>query len=230
MAAFRKRNPALARLGGGGDVTRFVCGYMACDPDLCRPILGGLPALLKVNVRTDASGQWLENSIRHLVEEARASRPGSEAMLSKLAEALFVDTVRRYVATLPPEETGWLAGARDPVVGKSLAILHGRVSHPWTIAELAQVVGLSRSGLVERFSRYLGEPPMAYLTRWRLHVAAKALLSTPRGVAQIAAEVGYESEAAFNRAFKREFGAPPARYRRDSAGTIAQPDILKEQA
>ena len=108
---------------------------------------------------------------------------------------------------------GWLAGARDPIVGRSLGLLHSRVAHPWTIAGLADEVGISRSALVERFTRYLSEPPMAYLTRWRLQMAARLLESTSRGVAEIAADVGYESEAAFNRAFKREFGQPPGRYR-----------------
>jgi transcriptional regulator GlxA family with amidase domain len=121
-----------------------------------------------------------------------------------------------YIAGLPEAETGWLAGARDPIVGKSLAILHSRVSHPWTIAELAKEVGLSRSALVERFTRFLSLPPMTYLTRWRLQLAARALTSTAHGTADIAADVGYESEAAFNRAFKREFGLPPARYRREA--------------
>jgi len=128
---------------------------------------------------------------------------------------LFVDTLRRYVTSLPEQQTGWLAGARDPIVGKSLGLLHSRIAHPWTIADLADEVGISRSALVERFTRYLSEPPMAYLTRWRLQIAARALESTSRGVAEIAADVGYESEAAFNRAFKREFGRPPGRYRSD---------------
>ena len=203
------------RAGGGGKSTRFVCGYMACDPLLSGPILDGLPSILKVNIRTDSSGHWLEQSILHLVDEAASDRAGSEAMLAKLSEALFVDTLRRFVTGLPEQESGWLAGARDPIVGKSLALLHSRVHHAWTIAELAQEVGLSRSALVERFSRYLSEPPMAYLTGWRLRLAARALETTPRGVAEIASDVGYESEAAFNRAFKRTFGLPPARYRRE---------------
>jgi AraC-like DNA-binding protein len=201
--------------GGGGDVSRFVCGYMTCDPYLCRPILNGLPPVFKVNIRTDRSGHWLENSILHLVEEAASGRVGSQAMLAKLSEALFVDTLRRYVVGLPEQQMGWLAGARDPVVGKSLGLLHSRVAHPWTIADLAEEVGISRSALVERFTRYLSEPPIAYLTRWRLQLAARSLESTSRGIAEIAADVGYESEAAFNRAFKREFGQPPGRYRRD---------------
>jgi transcriptional regulator GlxA family with amidase domain len=136
-------------------------------------------------------------------------------MLAKLSEALFVDTLRRYVAGLPEQEMGWLAGARDPIVGKSLGLMHSRVAHPWTIADLADEVGISRSALVERFTRYLCDPPMTYLTRWRLQLAARSLESTPRGLAEIAAEVGYESEAAFNRAFKREYGRPPGRYRVD---------------
>lgn len=214
-AKIQSRDLSPLYAGGGGETSRFVCGYMTCDPYLSRPILSGLPPVFKVNIRTDRSGQWLENSIMHLVEEASSGRIGSDAMLAKLSEALFVDTLRRYVARLPGQQRGWLAGARDPVVGKSLSLLHTRVAHPWTIADLADEVGISRSALVERFTRYLSEPPMAYLTRWRLQLAARSLESTSRGVAEIAAEIGYESEAAFNRAFKREFGQPPGRYRSD---------------
>ncbi len=207
----RDLNPLHA--GGGGEISRFVCGYMTCDPYLCKPILTGLPAVLKVNIRTDSSGNWLENSILHLVEEAASGRVGSECMLAKLSEALFIDTLRRYVSRLSEQQTGWLAGTRDPVVGKSLALLHSRVAHPWTIADLAEEVGVSRSTLVERFTRFLSEPPMAYLTRWRLELAARSLEKTSRGVAEIAGDIGYESEAAFNRAFKRHYGQPPGRYR-----------------
>jgi AraC-like DNA-binding protein len=217
----KERDLSPLRAGGGGAISRFVCGYMTCDPYLSRPILNGLPSVFKVNVRTDTSGQWLENSIMHLVDEAVSGRVGSEAMLAKLSEALFVDTLRRYVASLPAQQMGWLAGARDPIVGKSLGLLHGRIAHPWTIASLADEVGISRSALVERFTRYLAEPPITYLTRWRLQLAARSLEKTSRGVAEIAADVGYESEAAFNRAFKREFGKPPGQYRRghkDSSG------------
>lgn len=201
--------------GGGGETSHFVCGYMTCDPHISRPILSGLPPVFKVNIRTDRSGQWLESSILHLVEEAISGRVGSEAMLAKLSEVLFVDALRRYVAGLPEQQQGWLTGARDPIVGKSLGLMHRRIAHPWTIASLADEVGISRSALVERFTRYLSEPPMAYLTRWRLQLAARSLERTSRGVAEIAGDVGYESEAAFNRAFKREFGLPPGRYRSD---------------
>src|SRR5262245_21938306 len=216
--------------GGGGAITRFVCGYLTLDPLLCGPILESLPPILKVNVRTDHAGRWLEQSILHLLEEAASNRAGSDAMLAKLSEALFVDTVRRHVAGLPNHSTGWLAGARDPVVGKSLALLHKRPEHPWTIVELATTVGVSRSALVERFTRYLSSPPMTYLTGWRLRLAAQALTSSPKAVADIAAAVGYESEAAFNRAFKRAFGVPPAQYRRQTRSSATSPGSPQMQA
>ena len=202
--------------GGGGATTRFICGYLTLDPLLCGPILEILPQMLKVNVRTDREGHWLEQSILHLIEETASHRAGSDAMLAKLSEALFVDTVRRHVAGLPEQTTGWLAAARDPVVGRALAFLHRRPEHAWTLAELATTAGTSRSVLMERFTRYLSDSPIAYLTGWRLRLAAQALTSSAKGVADIAAGVGYESEAAFNRAFKRAFGLPPARYRREA--------------
>jgi AraC-like DNA-binding protein len=201
------------RMGGGGEVTRFICGYMACDPRLSQVFLSGLPTVFKVAIRNDASGRWLENSIRFSVTEADTSRAGQGAMLAKLSEVLFVETLRSYIASLPPEQTGWLAGARDSEVGKTLALMHRSPAHPWTIASLEKEAGLSRSVLAERFRHYLKEAPMAYLTRWRLQLGAQMLGSTNYSVSQIASEVGYESEAAFNRAFKREFEVPPARFR-----------------
>jgi transcriptional regulator GlxA family with amidase domain len=175
--------------------------------------------MFKVSIRNDASGRWLENSIRFSVNEADASRAGGEAVLAKLSEVLFVETLRAYIAHLPPEQTGWLAGARDSEVGMALALMHRNPAHPWTIASLAKEAGVSRSVLAERFRHYLNEPPMSYLTRWRLQVGAQMLASTGYSVAQIASEVGYESEAAFNRAFKREFTIPPARFRNRSRST-----------
>jgi len=203
----------VSRMGGGGEITKFICGYMTCEPQLSRIFLGGLPPMLKVHIRDDASGQWLENSIRYSVDNADALSPGGETVLAKLSEVLFIETLRRYIALLPREQTGWLAGVRDPEVGKALALLHRQPSHPWTIAALASEVGISRSVLAERFRRYLSETPMAYLTRWRLQLGAQMLMSTSSSVAEIAAEVGYESEPSFNRAFKRKFGLPPARFR-----------------
>jgi AraC-like DNA-binding protein len=209
-------------MGGGGELTKFVCGYLACDPHLCKAFLGGLPPVFKVNIGNDSSGQWLKNSILYSVGQAVASQAGSEIVVAKLSEALFAETLRRYVDSLPPGQTGWLAGARDPDVGKALALLHRQPAQQWTVAELAGEVGVSRSVLAERFRHFLGVPPMAYLTSWRLQLGAQLLTSTNRGVAQIAGEVGYESEPAFNRAFKREFDAPPARYRLKAKVTAAK--------
>jgi AraC-like DNA-binding protein len=206
----------VSRMGGGGELTKFVCGYLSCDPELSRVFLGGLPPILKVSIRDDASGQWLENAIRYSVDNMDPSRPGGETVLAKLAEVLFVETLRRHIALLPSEQIGWLAGIRDPEVGKTLALLHRKPADPWTIASLAREVGTSRSVLAERFRRYLSETPIAYLTRWRLQLGAQMLTSTSSSVAEIAAEVGYESEASFNRAFKREFVLPPARFRSQS--------------
>jgi AraC-like DNA-binding protein len=212
----------VCRFGGGGEMTKFICGYMTCDPQLSRVFLGGLPPILKVSIRNDASGQWLENSLRYTVDNADATLAGGEAVLAKLSEVLFIETLRRYIALLPPEQTGWLAGIRDQEVGKALALLHRKPAHPWTIAALANEVGISRSVLAERFRRYLSETPIAYLTRWRLQLGAQMLKTTSSSVAEIAAKVGYESEPSFNRAFKREFALPPARFRSQSKSAAAK--------
>jgi AraC-like DNA-binding protein len=206
----------VSRCGGGGALTKIICGYMTCDLHLSHIFLSGLPPILKVNIRNDESGQWLEQSIRLSIDRADAGKPGVEAVRAKLSEVLFIETLRRYIDRLPPKQTGWLAGVRDPDVGKALALLHRRPAHPWTIAALANEVGTSRSVLAERFRRYLSETPIAYLTRWRLQLGAQKLTTTSNSVAEIAAEVGYESEPAFNRAFKREFDLPPARFRSQS--------------
>jgi AraC-like DNA-binding protein len=213
--------PRAVRFGGGGEVTRIICGFFGCERHADRLFLAGLPRVFKVNVRSDAAGVWLESSVRHLVAESASSKPGTATLLAKMAEAMFVETLRRYVAAIPEEQAGWLAGARDPVVGGALALLHREPQRAWTISELAADVGASRSVLGERFARFLGESPLAYLARWRLQLAARRLETTEKGVLEIAMEVGYQSEPAFNRAFKRQFGAPPARYRKASrAGAV----------
>ncbi|BCA53775.1 Transcriptional regulator, AraC family [Nitrospira sp. KM1] len=203
----------LYRFGQGGDVTKLICGYMTCDPQLSQMLLAGLPEIIKINIRDHASGRWLENTLRYSVDHAEASGPGGTAVVAKLSEALFVEALRQYIAGLAPEQTGWLAGVRDPEIGKALALLHREPAKPWTIASLASEVGLSRSVLAERFRYYLSETPIGYLTRWRMHLAAQLLKSTSKSVAEVAGEVGYESEPSFNRAFKRALGIPPARFR-----------------
>lgn len=208
--------PSTVRLFGApdGDKTRVICGFLGCEQHADRLFLAGLPRLFKVHLRDDEAGAWLESSVRHLATEAASARAGTAALLAKLAEALFVETLRRYMHDLPAEHRGWLAAARDPVVGAALALLHREPYRAWSVPELAAEVGASRSVLGERFARYLDEPPLAYLVRWRLQLAARRLETTRKTVLEVGLEVGYQSESAFNRAFKREFGLPPAQYRK----------------
>lgn len=205
---------AVVRGGGGGEATRFVCGYFGCARHSGQHVLASLPAVLTVHLGGNAEGDWLERSIRYSVAAASARGPGQLALVSKLSEALFVETLRRYMEALPAGGRGWLAGARDPLVGRALALIHRNPAQCRTLAALASATGASRSVLSERFTQVLGEPPIAYLTRWRLQLGAQLLETTTRSVLDVACEVGYQSEAAFSRAFRREFGVPPGRFRR----------------
>jgi AraC-like DNA-binding protein len=204
---------ASERGGGGGRVTKFICGYIGCDRQAKRLFLAGLPPLFKVNIRRDASGEWIENTIRHLASEREPALAGRSALLAKLAEALFIETLRRYMAELPRQRTGWLAAARDSAVGRVLGAIHREPARTWTVASLAQHAGMSRTVFAERFTRLLGETPLTYVSRCRMQLGARLLETTDDTVLQVALLAGYESEAAFNRAFKREFDLPPARYR-----------------
>lgn len=218
----RRLLPALSRgelaaeqWGGGGPMTRIVCGYLGCEHHADSSFLSGLPPMFKVNVRSSSAGAWIESAIRNAVSEVEAQRAGRLAVVAKLAESLFVETLCLYMDELPAERTGWLATARDQKVGRALALLHREPARAWTLPDLARASGMSRTVLAQRFQELMGESPLAYLARWRLQLAARRLLMTDRKVLQVAHDVGYESEAAFNRAFSRAFGVPPARYRRE---------------
>jgi AraC family transcriptional regulator, alkane utilization regulator len=200
--------------GGGGDEVRVLCGYMSCDKTLCRMLLDALPRLVRASLGNGASAAWLTSLMRRGTQENAAPGPGSGTLLSKLAELLFVEAMGRYIESLPEHQTGWLAGLRDRYVGRALGLMHEQPAREWTADDLAERVGLSPSALRQRFADLLGQPPMQYLTRWRLTLAASKLRSSDRAIAQIAEEFGYESESAFNRAFKREFEMPPAAWRR----------------
>ncbi len=210
--------------GGGGDTTRFVCGYLACDRRLCRPVLDALPSILRVPVGSGPATVWLTSLLALGAQESSSPRAGSDTVLAKLAELLFVEAIRRHIETMPAEQTGWLAGLRDRFVGKALGLLHERPEHPWTVDELGAKVGLARTTLTQRFTDLVGQPPIQYLTRWRLTVAAQRLRTDPASLSRIAGDIGYESQAAFNRAFKREFGIPPAAWRKSGLSRRAIPD------
>jgi AraC-like DNA-binding protein len=203
--------------GGSGAVTRMVCGFLAAQDIWRNPLLSALPRLFKVSMR-GSGASWLESSLRFATEQAASAHAGSATVLAKLAELVFVEAVRRYADTMPDDRKGWLAGLRDRFVARALALMHARPAHPWTVDDLASRVGMSRSGFAQRFADLLGVPPMQYLAQWRLQLAAQQLRLTDRPLASVAEDVGYESEAAFNRAFKREFGVPPATWRRSAAG------------
>ena len=212
---------AAIRHGGGGARTRLVCGFLGCRHIDGNPLLGALPPVLRLDMRDGAAAEWIRSSFAFAADEIASGRPGSATILAKLSELLFVEAIRRYLDTLPAERTGWLAGLNDPFIARALAILHDRVHEPWTVDALAREVGLSRSVLADRFTRLIGVSPMHYLARWRLQVAAQRLTSSHEAMAQIAFEVGYESEAAFSRAFKRLFGASPAKWRRRAEVGVA---------
>ena len=205
--------------GGGGTVSRMVCGYIACTRSVCRPLLDALPPVLVVHVGDDAASGMTRELLRVAVRESWAARPGAESLLTKVAELMFVEALRRYAASLPPGGTGWLAGVRDAHVGRALAALHADPSRAWTVDDLAAESALSRSALAEKFTSLVGEPPMQYLSRWRLALAAQSLRAGMEPITRIAERSGYDSEAAFGRAFKREFGEPPAAWRRAAAKT-----------
>ncbi len=214
-AAVQHADQMTARLDGGGtEHATVVCGFLGCDARPFNPLLAALPRMLHMPGAA-AKGGWLGHFIRVAVEEANLKRPGGEAVLERLSEMMFVDVVRRYLEDLPANQTGWLAGLRDRFVGRALSLLHERPSHSWTIDELGDAVGLSRSALHERFGELVGQPPMQYLAQWRMQVASRLLLESTMNVASIALETGYESEAAFSRAFKRLVGVPPATWRRE---------------
>jgi len=201
--------------GGGGTRTRTVCGFLACNETLGNPILSSLPRIFKIDMRNDPRSAWLESSLKFAAAEAAECRAGSAIVLARLSELLFVEAVRRCIDALPADQKGWLAGVRDRFVGRALSMLHAQTALAWTVDELARKVGLSRSALAQRFTDLLGQPPMQYLARWRLQVAAQELLIGNKSIVAIAEQVGYDSEAAFNRAFKREFGMPPAGWRKN---------------
>jgi AraC-like DNA-binding protein len=208
------RRPRQLSYGGGGAVTRLVCGYLACDTRLAGMLLTGLPAVVRVNVRGSNAGIWLESSVRYALAEARSPRPGGEGVLAKLAEVLFIEVLRLYMHEQGEGRTGWLAGVGDRIVGAALNALHKKPCHAWTLDELARTAGTSRSVLAERFQQLVGSSPMQYLTQWRMLLAANLLRSSNSSLMRIAEEVGYQTDTAFSRAFRREYGAPPAAWRR----------------
>ena len=197
------------------DSAQIVCGYLGCDARPFNPLLSALPRVIRVS---DREGGSLAAFVRFAMTESKEPRIGGEVVLGRLSELMFVDVVRRYLETLPEDRTGWLAGLREPFVGRALTALHRSPARDWTLESLAREAGLSRSMLAERFTQFVGQPPMQYLTNWRMQLAANQLVAGVDGIAAIADRVGYESEAAFSRAFKKVVGMPPSEWRKQRRG------------
>ncbi len=166
--------------GGNGERTQMVCGFLGCASAKDNPVISTLPPMLKFTVAEGAAGEWMRSTFRYAAEEVSAGRPGSETVLAKLSELLFVEAVRRYAKSLPDGQTGWLASLREPYVGRALALLHRDTTRRWTLDDLGREVGLSRSALADRFIRLVGIPPMHYLAHWRMQVATQKLRNTNR--------------------------------------------------
>lgn len=218
-AVAASRLPFFVNYGGNGPATaRLVCGFLACDAGPFNPLIDALPAMIKSGDPHGGDNGWLGQFIRIARQESASRRAGGESILGKLSELMFIEVVRRHLETLPPRQAGWLAGLRDPFIGKALSALHGRPAHRWTLEELARQVGLSRSVLAERFAEIVGTPPLQYLAQWRMQIALGLLGGGNANIAAIAGEIGYESEAAFSRAFKKSMGMPPSAWRRRPNG------------
>lgn len=200
--------------GGGGAVTTMMCGFLHHDPIVFNPLFCGLPEVIVVSGRVHDDTKRLQRILRDIEDEARAVRPGSECLLIRLTELLFIEVLRTFMARTPRGRGAWLRGGQDPFVNRALQLLHAQPSRNWSLVALSREVGRSRSALSERFAEVVGVTPMQYLAQWRMQLAAQLLLESDSTIAAIAARVGYSSEASFNRAFRRIVGMPPATWRR----------------
>jgi AraC-like DNA-binding protein len=213
-AAATNQLPLFINFGGTGPETKVVCGFLACDAQPFNPLLENLPPILKAGDSKTSDTAWFTQFTRFVMAEAADKRIGGESVLARLSELMFIEVIRRHLETLPPEQVGWLPGLRDPFIGKALSLMHGQPKQNWTIGELAKQVGLSRALLAERFTEVIGIPPMQYLAKWRMQIASRLLTGGRANIATIAAEVGYTSEAAFSRAFKKMVRMSPSVWRR----------------
>lgn len=217
LPAISPERLAILRHGGGGAITQLVCGFVHCDEAVFNPLSAGLPQVLCGRSMGPNGPTPLQGLLQLALSETANPRPGTTTLLTRLTELMFVEVLRKFMESLPSEHTGWFAGLRDPFVGRALQRLHADPARDWTVDDLGRAVGLSRSALVDRFNALVGQPPMAYLTSWRIQLATQLLRDSHASVAGIASQVGYASEAAFSRAFRRVVGQPPAAWRRQAA-------------
>ena len=207
----------IMRFGGTGEVTQLTCGVVRFDHVAGQRLIALLPKVLQVGSWADEENSWLESTLRLIAHEARELRPGGETVITHLADILIIQAIRSWIDSTPEAERGWLAALRDKQIGRSLAAMHRKPEKDWNVALLAKEVGMSRSGFSARFTHLVGNSAMSYLTRWRMQLARAQLQETTDPLAVLADRLGYQSEAAFCRAFKREFGVPPGSMRQSVA-------------
>jgi AraC-like DNA-binding protein len=206
------REVPVLRYGDGADV-RFLCGYLQCETSGFAPFSRSLPKMIHVKTRGDANARWLAATVQQMVAEVDCPRAGGVSMVPRLTEVVFIEVLRHQILTSAPASVGWLAALADPSLSRSLSIIHEDPKREWSVEVLAAAAGVSRSVLAKRFQEVLGTSPIRYVREWRLYLASVALATTKQSIATIGYEAGYESEAAFNRAFARAFGSPPATWR-----------------
>jgi AraC-like DNA-binding protein len=204
----------ILRHGGGGAPTLLICGAVRFDHPAARNLVEILPRTIHV----EGTGDWLQATLRLMAAEARELRPGGEAVITRLGDILVIQAIRLWIETDPAAQTGWLGALQDPQIGRAISLIHREPAREWTVASLADELAMSRSAFAARFTELLGEPAIRYVTRWRMHVALNALREDGATVAQLANRLGYRSEAAFARAFKRVVGVPPGAVKREPAG------------
>jgi AraC-like DNA-binding protein len=208
----------IMRHGGGGAMTRTMYGVVRFDDVAAEHLLGLLPQIINIDAWDDKTGGWLQSTLRFIASEAASLKPGGETVITRLSDVVVIQAIRSWLETAPTTETGWLAALRDPQIGKALALMHRRPGEDWSVDTLANEVGMSRSAFAARFANLVGQTPLRYLTEWRMRLARARLIDTGDGLAAISMDLGYQSEAAFCRAFKRVFGKPPGSIRRAEPG------------
>ena len=206
----------IMRYGGDGELTHLTCGVVSFDQVAGQQLIEQLPKVLQVDAWDDEDDSWLQSTLRFIAREARELRPGGETVITHLADILIIQALRAWIDAAPEANQGWLAALRDKHVGRALAAIHREPEKCWTVESLARSVGMSRSGFSARFTQLVGESAKRYLTRWRMQLARARLQQTPDTLAVLADRLGYQSEAAFCRAFKREFGVSPGSVRQNS--------------
>ena len=220
----------ILRQGGGGPAMSLVCGVVRFDHPAARQLVSLLPRLIVVEASSMSQPEWLQSTVRFIAVEARELRPGGETVITRLADIIVIQAIRAWIEQDPTARTGWLGALRDRQIGGALALIHRDPARDWTVAGLAEEVAMSRSAFAARFAALVGEPPMHYLARWRMQVAQTWLNEDDATLGEIADRLGYQSEAAFSRAFKRVLGVSPGTARRNglvARGPRAAPDASR---